>query len=231
MRLINWNIDSLHAALQGDSKRAHQSRQVLRTIAQQKYDVVGLQEIKLPPQGLTSTQQQLLHQLFPNYRLTLRPAQPPARKSYGGELFLYRANYQPQVVLPRLTVPAPLNEQRRLLALDFPKFYLLQVYSPNAGQHLEKATLHHRWNQQLIQYVRQVRQNKPIIVVGDFSMVDSSLDVADAEHAAGQAGFTSADMADFHALLSTGLVDAFRFLHPQTTAAYSWWPQVIRTSK
>lgn len=149
MRLINWNIDSLRAALQGDSIRAHQSREILYQIAQQNYDIIGLQEVKLPPSGMTTTQQHLLKNLFPGYQCTMRLAQPPARKSYGGILFLWRPGH-PKVVKPRLDVPIPLNDQGRLLGLKFPQFFLLQVYSPNAGQHLEKAGLHHQWNVQLI---------------------------------------------------------------------------------
>lgn len=230
MRFINWNIDSLRAALQSDSHRAKQSRKVLHQIAQQKYDVVGLQEVKLPPTGLTSQQRQLLMDLFPGYQLTIRTAQPPARKSYGGMLFMWRQG-DPKIVEPKLRVPSPLNDQGRLLTLDFPDYFLLQVYSPNAGQHLEKADLHHQWNVQLIKYIAQMRHKKPVIVVGDFSMVYSKKDVAEVTGSKGRAGFTDADIADFHQLLQVGLVDAFRVCHPQTTDQYTWWPQIIRTSK
>lgn len=231
MRLINWNIDSLKAALAGTSHRGHESQQVLFKIAKQRYDIVGLQEIKLPPTGLTPKQHDLLLDLFPGYDLAMRPAQPPARKSYGGELFLFHSTLRPRVIKPQLDVPTPLNDQGRLLALVIPEFILLQVYSPNAGQHLKRAALHHEWNQQLINYVKELRKDKPIIVVGDFSMVYSSVDVADPANSRGQTGFTESDVKDFQQLLQLGLVDAFRMLHPGSKDTYTWWPQIIRSSK
>lgn len=76
-----------------------------------------------------------------------------------------------------------------------------------------------------------MRLQKPVIVVGDFSMVYANEDVADVKNSRGQTGFTDADIEDFHYLLQTGLLDAFRLCHPQVTDQYTWWPQIIKTSK
>ena len=51
MKLISWNIDSLNAALTGDSPRAKLSQNVLNTIKEYNPEVIALQETKLSSNG------------------------------------------------------------------------------------------------------------------------------------------------------------------------------------
>lgn len=51
MKLISWNIDSLNAALTGESARAILSRDVLDTITNYDPDIIAIQETKLPSTG------------------------------------------------------------------------------------------------------------------------------------------------------------------------------------
>ena len=54
MRFISWNIDSLNAALTGESPRAKLSN-VLSTIKEYNPEVIALQETKLPATALQNT--------------------------------------------------------------------------------------------------------------------------------------------------------------------------------
>lgn len=53
MKLISWNIDSLNAALTGESPRALLSRAVLDTLVAQDADIIAIQETKLSAKGPT----------------------------------------------------------------------------------------------------------------------------------------------------------------------------------
>ena len=53
MKLISWNIDSLNAALTGDSTRAQLSRAVIDTLVTENADIIAIQETKLSAKGPT----------------------------------------------------------------------------------------------------------------------------------------------------------------------------------
>ena len=44
MKLISWNIDSLNAALTGDSTRAQLSRAVIDTLVTENADIIAIQD-------------------------------------------------------------------------------------------------------------------------------------------------------------------------------------------
>lgn len=67
MKLISWNIDSLNAALTGESPRALLSRAVLDTLVAQDADIIAIQETKLSAKGPTKKHIETLLSYFPNY--------------------------------------------------------------------------------------------------------------------------------------------------------------------
>ena len=69
MKFISWNIDSLNSALTGASERAQLSRQVMNSIAEHNPEVVALQETKLPGEGPSKKQLEILNDLFPGYEI------------------------------------------------------------------------------------------------------------------------------------------------------------------
>ena len=102
MKLISWNIDSLNAALTSDSARAKQSREVLATIIDENPDIIAIQETKLSATGPTKKHQTILAEQFPDYEITWRSSQEPARKGYAGTMFLYKSNLNPTVRYPEI---------------------------------------------------------------------------------------------------------------------------------
>ena len=90
MKFISWNIDSLNAALTGDSARALLSRNVLDTIIQDNPDVIALQETKLPSKGPTKKHLEILKEKFSNYEIVWNSSVEPARKGYAGTMFYIR---------------------------------------------------------------------------------------------------------------------------------------------
>lgn len=64
MKLISWNIDSLNAALTGDSTRAQLSRAVIDTLVTENADIIAIQETKLSAKGPTKKHLQILEDYF-----------------------------------------------------------------------------------------------------------------------------------------------------------------------
>ncbi len=231
MLLISWNIDSLNAALTGVSDRAVETRAVLTTIHQQQPDIVAIQETKLRTSGPTKKHQQILAELFPEYRYDWRSSAEPARKGYAGTMYLYRKEYEPKVSYPKIGAPATMDDEGRMITLEFPDFFVTQVYTPNAGSQLARLTDRQVWDKKYRAYLHQLDLKKPVIASGDYNCAHTEIDLKHPANNHHSAGFTDEERAGFTALLATGFTDTFRAVHGQVTDVYSWWAQRVRTAK
>ena len=231
MKFISWNIDSLNAALTSESARAALSREVLVTIQREGADVIAIQETKLPAAGMNGRQQEKLQEYFPDYQWAWVSSNPPARKGYAGTMVLYRAGMEPREEVPRLHAPEPMDDEGRLLTLDFGDFYFVNVYTPNAGDGLRRLAQRQQWDALYADYLAGLDEVKPVIACGDFNVAHQEIDLANPDSNHMSAGFTDEERAGFSRLLEKGFTDTFRHLHGEERNVYSWWAQRIKTSK
>ncbi len=231
MKFISWNIDSINAALTGTSKRAGETRDVLHKIAAENPDAIAIQETKLSKNGPTKKHLQVLAELFPDYAVAWRSSVEPARKGYAGSMYLYKKEYQPVVTQPQIGAPEPMDDEGRIITLEFPSFYLTEVYTPNSGNGLKRLDERQVWDDCYRQYLHQLDQDKPVIASGDFNVAHEPIDLAHPQNNHHSAGYTDEEREHFTKLLAAGFTDSFRYLHPDQAGAYSWWAQRVITSK
>ncbi len=231
MRFISWNIDSLNAALTGDSNRAVLTRQVIETIKNMDADVIALQETKLPVKGLSKQHIELLDDFFKGYTYVYRSSQEPARKGYAGTMFLYKDTYSPKVDYPEINAPDTMDYEGRIITLDFGDFYLTQVYTPNAGDELRRLKERQVWDERYAAYLQGLDREKPVLATGDFNVAHKAIDLANPQSNLRSPGFTEEERHGFTELLSKGFTDTFRHLHGDVTGMYTWWGQRVKTSK
>lgn len=231
MKFISWNIDSLNAALTSESKRAELSRQVLKTIQAEGADVIAIQETKLSATGPTKKHQEALAEWFPDYAYAWVSSKEPARKGYAGNLVLYRKSLTPVVDTPRIGAPGTMDDEGRVLTLEFKDFFFTQVYTPNAGNELARLADRQVWDRQYAAYLTQLAKDKPVIATGDFNVAHEEIDLANPATNHHSAGFTDEERQGFTHLLAQGFVDSFRYLHGPVEGAYTWWAQRVKTSK
>lgn len=231
MRLISWNIDSLNAALTGDSDRAVLTRKVIDTIKAMDADVIALQETKLPVKGLSKQHVDLLEATFKDYSYVLRTSQEPARKGYAGTMFLFKNKYSPEVSYPVIDAPDTMDSEGRIITLDFGNFYVTQVYTPNAGDGLKRLQERQIWDEKYAVYLQKLDQEKPVLATGDYNVAHKAIDLANPQSNLRSPGFTEEEREGFTHLLSKGFTDTFRHLHGDVTGMYTWWGQRVKTSK
>ena len=231
MKLISWNIDSLNAALTGQSERAEQSRAVLKTIQDANADIIAIQETKLPASGPNKKHVAALADWFGDYDFVWRSSVEPARKGYAGTLFLYKKALAPKVTYPEIGAPAPMDQEGRIITLEFPNFYVSQVYTPNAGGGLKRLEERQVWDQKYKEYLQKLDQAKPVLASGDYNVAHEEIDLAHPKNNHQSAGFTDEERAGFSQLLAAGFTDSFRYVHGQVEGVYSWWAQRSKTSK
>lgn len=231
MKIISWNIDSLNAALTSDSNRAKMSREVLDTIVKEDADVICLQETKLPRKGPSKKHKEILESYFPEYDYAWISSQEPARKSYAGCMTLYKKNYKTEITFPILDAPDTMDQEARIVTLEFEDFYLSQVYTPNAGNGLSRLALREVWDEKYANYLKNLDKEKPVIACGDFNVAHKEIDLKHPENNHESAGFTDEERRGFTNLLNKGFVDTFRHVHGDIEGKYTWWAQRVKTSK
>lgn len=215
MKLLNWNIGSLNSLCCLKSERAIQSRNVLKKISQQSYDVISFQETKLGPAGPTDKEICYLNKYFPNYQMAWRSSQKPAKLKYSGTMFLYSPRLKPlQIIKPNINNHG-LDNEGRLLIMEYRQYFLVNAYIPHYEFHQEKQ--HQRWLAELIEYFKQINSIKPLVISGDLAILPGS-----GQRFTKRRPATQKLRAQYHRLLDLGLVDAYR-VKPRTTAAATWW--------
>ena len=231
MKLISWNIDSLNAALTSTSARALLSQDVLRTIANYKADIIAIQETKLPAEGPSEKHLELLKEYLPGYKVEWVSSVPPAKKGYAGTMMLYKEGLSPVKTAPKISAPDTMDDEGRLITLEFDNFYFVNVYTPNSGDGLKRLSDRQKWDVLYADYLSKLDQSKAVIACGDFNVAHKEIDLANPASNHFSAGFTDEEREGFTKLLARGFTDTFRFIHGDVKDVYSWWGQRIKTSK
>lgn len=231
MKLISWNIDSLNAALTSTSARALLSQDVLRTIANYKADIIAIQETKLPAEGPSEKHLELLKEYLPGYKVEWVSSVPPAKKGYAGTMMLYKEGLSPVKTAPKISAPDTMDDEGRLITLEFDNFYFVNVYTPNSGDGLKRLSDRQKWDVLYADYLSKLDQSKAVISCGDFNVAHKEIDLANPASNHFSAGFTDEEREGFTKLLARGFTDTFRFIHGDVKDVYSWWGQRIKTSK
>jgi exodeoxyribonuclease-3 len=231
LKFISWNVDSLNAMLTGTSPRSELSRSVLDTIIEHKPDVIALQETKLPSDGPSKKHLEILKDKFPNYEIVWNCSVEPARKGYAGTMFLYKNDLKPSVSFPKIGAPDTMDYEGRIITLEFDHFYLTQVYTPNAGERLNRLKERQIWDIKYAEYLASLDNKKPVVATGDFNVAHREIDLAHPNNNRGSAGFTDEEREGFTNLLVKGFTDTFRYIHGDVTGVYTWWNQRAKTSK
>jgi len=203
----------------------------MNSIAEHNPEVVALQETKLPGEGPSKKQLEILNDLFPGYEIVWNCSVEPARKGYAGTMFIYKNSLKPRVSFPQIGAPGTMDYEGRIITLEFANFYLTQVYTPNAGEGLSRLKERQIWDIKFADYLEMLDKEKYVVATGDFNVAHREIDLAHPESNRNSAGFTDEEREGFTNLLKRGFTDTFRYLHGDVTGVYSWWSQRAKTSK
>lgn len=114
------------------------------------------------------------------------------------------------------------NNEGRVLTLEFPNYYLVNVYTPNAQRELTRLTYRQEWDKRFLAYLKTLEAKKPVIFCGDLNVAHTEIDLARPRDNVGNAGFTPEERAGFSKILDSGFVDSFREFN-KNPHNYTWW--------
>ncbi|MCL2217833.1 MAG: exodeoxyribonuclease III [Defluviitaleaceae bacterium] len=198
MNMVSWNVNGLRACM---------VKGFMDFLSGNDYDIVGLQETKMHPEQADFS--------FPGYKAYWNSAE---KKGYSGTLVLSKK--EPLSVRYGMGVEEH-DREGRIIALELPGFYYINVYTPNSQRELARLEYRMRWEDCFRAYLNSF--DKPVVVCGDLNVAHKEIDLKNPKSNVKNAGFTPEERAKMTELLSAGYVDTFRHLYPDKTGAYSWW--------
>lgn len=208
MKLISWNVNGLRACI---------TKGFLDFFHAESPDFFCVQETKL--------QEGQIQLDLPGYHQYWCYAD---KKGYSGTAIFAKQN--PLSVSYGVGVDA-LDTEGRLITLEYPEFYLITCYTPNAQRELARIDHRLKWDEAFRDYVTRLDQMKPVIICGDLNVAHNEIDLKNPSSNRGNAGFSDQERESFTQLLKRGFTDTFRNLYPQKEGAYTWWSYMYQARR
>ena len=208
MKFISWNVNGLRACCGKGFQEYFDAENA---------DFFCLQETKLQ-EGQISLPLPGYHQFW-NYA---------EKKGYSGTAIF--AKEEPLSVSYGVGVPE-LDTEGRLITLEYPQFYLVTCYTPNAQQGLARIDHRLKWDDAFRDHLCRLDARKPVIVCGDLNVAHQEIDLKNPAANRGNAGFSDEERNSFTKTLAAGFTDTFRFRNPDAVGAYSWWSYRFQARK
>lgn len=204
MKLISWNVNGLRAVINKGFKDFFKEVDA---------DIFSIQETKMQEAQLDET----ILQIFEGYNAYWNSAE---KKGYSGTAIF--------------TKQKPLNvtygigkeehdKEGRVITLEFEKFYIVNIYTPNSKRELERLDYRQIWEDEIRAYLLDLSTKKPVVMCGDLNVAHNEIDLKNPKTNRKNAGFTDEERAKMTELLNAGFIDTFRYKYPEVEGKYSWW--------
>lgn len=200
MKLISWNVNGLRACV---------GKGFLDYFKEQQADIFCLQETKLQ-EGQIELELDGYHQYW-NYA---------EKKGYSGTAIFTKE--KPISVHYGIGIDEH-DKEGRVITLEFEKFYMITVYTPNSQEKLARLDYRMKWEEDFKNYLLELDKKKPVIVCGDLNVAHKEIDLKNPKTNRKNAGFSDEEREKMTKLLESGFVDSFRYFYPDKTDIYSWW--------
>lgn len=201
MKLISWNVNGIRACIK---------KGFADVVDELIPDVLAVQEIKVDDDARNKADLD-----FRGYEEYFNPAQ---KKGYSGTGLLTKK----RVEVKNGIGVEEFDYEGRVQTADLGDFYFVNAYFPNSQHDLKRLEFKERFNQAILQYLKDLEKIKPIIIAGDFNVARQEIDLARPRENIGNAGFTKEERRWADKFLAAGLIDSFRLLYPDKQQ-YSWW--------
>lgn len=206
MKFISWNVNGLRACMGKGFPEYFQS---------QGADFFCIQETKLQPEQA---------EFKPEGYFTYWNSAD--KKGYSGTAIF--AKHEPLSVRYDMGIDEH-DHEGRVIALEYPDFFLVTVYTPNSQRELLRLSYRMTWEDAFADYLMALDRQKPVIVCGDLNVAHKEIDLKNPKTNVANAGFTPEERAKMTDLLAHGFVDSFRYLHPDAKDRYSWWSYMMNS--
>ena len=166
MKLISWNVNGIRACI---GKGFEESFAALDA------DIFCLQE--------TKCQQGQVKLELPGYYQYWNYAN---RRGYSGTAVFTKK--EPLSVAYGIGIEEH-DKEGRVITLEYEKFYLVTVYTPNSQSELRRLEYRMQWEEDFLAYLLKLQESKPVICCGDFNVAHQEIDLKNPKTNRKNAGF------------------------------------------
>ncbi|OOM79867.1 exodeoxyribonuclease III [Clostridium sp. BL-8] len=199
-KLISWNVNGLRASV---------NKGFLEYFKEADADIFCIQESKL--------QEGQIDLKLEGYKDYWNYAE---KKGYSGTAVFSKE--EPISVKNGIGISEH-DTEGRVITLEFKEFYLVNVYTPNSKQGLERLDYRMVWEDVFRKYLKELEEKKPVIICGDLNVAHEDIDLKNPKANRKNAGFTDEERNKISELLDAGFIDTYRYFYPNTEGVYSWW--------
>lgn len=209
MKILSWNVNGI---------RAIEKKGFVEMIQKEKPDIFCLQETKAFLDQIPTSIKKL------PYHLVWHDG---TRPGYSGTAIF--SKQEADSTQTNFKKNPKFHEDGRVTEATFGDITLLNIYFPNGGERAsgqEMLTYKMEFYDELLDYVKSLKKKgqKKILIVGDFNIAHTELDIARAKENEYTIGFTLPEREKFSEFLKKGgLVDIFRHKNPNKKDEYTWW--------
>ncbi|KAJ7313015.1 hypothetical protein JRQ81_004276 [Phrynocephalus forsythii] len=209
LKVTSWNVDGI---------RAWFKKKGLEWVCEENPDVLCLQETKCAEKQLPAEVRDLAE--YPHKYW----ACSDDKEGYSGVALLSKT--KPVDVTYGIGEEEH-DKEGRVITAEFPSYFLVTAYVPNAGRGLVRLEYRQRWDVAFRSYLQGLAARKPLILCGDLNVAHQEIDLKNPKGNKKNAGFTPEERDGFTKLLEAGFIDSFRHLYPDTPYAYTFWTYMM----
>lgn len=200
MKLISWNVNGLRAVLKKGFEEFFYETDA---------DIFCVQETKMQEGQIENFELKGYTQYWNS----------AIKKGYSGTAIFTKI--EPISVSYGLGIEEH-DQEGRVITLEFEKFYLINIYTPNSKRGLERLDYRMVWEDEIRSYLGKLNKTKPVIMCGDLNVAHQEMDLKNPKTNRKNAGFTDEERGKMTELLDAKFIDTFRYMYPEEIG-YTWW--------
>lgn len=200
MKFISWNVNGIRACV---------NKGFMEFFERENADIFCLQETKV--------QEEQIPFKLDGYFQYWNFAQ---KKGYSGTAIF--SKIEPINIAFGIGVEEH-DQEGRVITMEFEKFYVVTVYTPNSQRGLARLDYRLKWEGDFLNYLKGLDRIKPVIFCGDLNVAHQEIDLKNPGSNRKNAGFSPEERNKFDEVVHNGFVDTFRYYYPEKTGAYTWW--------
>lgn len=208
MKIIAWNVNGIRSLLKTNNMD--------QLIEKENPDVFCIGETKLSCPYIDTENE--IKTKFPQFKYRYwSPCK--TRGGYSGTAILCKK--EPLNIMYGLD---NIDNEGRVITIEYKKYYIIHVYTPNSGQALQRLKWRtETWDKAFMHYINKLQKIKSVIVCGDLNVAHKEIDLKNPKTNLKTAGYTVEERQSFETILKDcELIDSYRTLNPETIK-YSYW--------
>ena len=232
-KIISWNVNGIRSHIINDKTPANKKPIIIdhdsnfyQMAQQYDPDIICLQE--------TRCSQEVFDRIYepgdPIYPFRyINPSTGTDRgrgSGYSGTAVF--SKFKPNDVIFGLPTLTEENNEGRVITIEYERFYLINVYTPNSGTNEEYRTT--IWDIAMLSWINKLKEKKSVILVGDMNVCHQDIDIYSGipkNLKERIAGLLPEERDGFGKYIENGMIDSYRKFN-DSDGGYTWWNPKIK---